>query len=337
MKVHGVKRARGSTIALFLVLSFLVLGAYLAMCQTGVVPVGHHLLEGSVYRILSLNTLLILGPIAGVLLWYEKLSLQDIGIAWRKLPVAVLLWVGIWLPIQGIELVAGLLLQGNAEIDPAWSGSGLAIIGLLVGHLFGTALYEEMAFRGFLLRQCLLSSHGRTKNRQVLSAAVAILVSQLAFTLFHAPWKLMTQGWSANTMGELSGVLLTGIVYSLLYLRTDNLFLVMGVHALGNAPTSLITPTIGTPNLLLLFTVVIWVLWPRMKKWGGEKGEEDDSKQPNHQGSDSAWQDDSRCPTQGSRPAVIHRQHSGPADRPGAAVPPDDHLRRGRVMVLRRG
>ncbi len=267
MNVHVINRARGSTIGLFLALSALILGAYLAVCQSGVVPGGHHLLEAVVCRILSLNTLLILGPIVGVLLCYEKLSLQDIGITWRKLPFAMLLVVGIWLLIQGIELVGGLLLQGNADIDPAWSGDSLAIIGLLVGHLLGTALYEEMAFRGFLLRQCFVSLHRWTKNRRVLSTALAILISQLAFTLFHVPWKLMTQGWSASTMGELSGVLLTGIVYSLLYLRTDNLFLVMGVHALGNAPTFLISPTIGTPNLLLLFTVVIWILWPRLNKW----------------------------------------------------------------------
>ena len=277
MNVHGVRRARGSTIGLFLVLSFLILGAYLAAYWIGFVQMGHDSIEGSVSRILILNTLLILGPIVGVLLWYEKLSLQDIGIVWRKLPFAMLLWVGLWLLIQGIELVAGLLLRGNAEIDPAWSGSGLAIIGLLVGHLFGTALYEEIAFRGFLLRQCFLSLYRWTKNRQVLLTAGAILVSQLVFTLFRLPWKLMTQSWSANTMGELCGVLLTGIVYSLLYLRTDNLFLVMGVHALGNAPTFLIAPTIGTPNLLLLFTVVIWILWPRMNK-----GEENDNPQSNN-------------------------------------------------------
>jgi membrane protease YdiL (CAAX protease family) len=267
MNVQGVRRARGSTIGLFLVLSFLIVGAYLAVYWIGFIQMDHYSIEGSVCRILGLNALLILGPIVGILLWYEKLSLQDIGLVWRKLPFAMLLWVGIWLLIQGIELVAGLLLQGNAEIDAAWSGGGLAITALLVGHLLGTALYEEVAFRGFLLRQCFLSLHRRTKNRQVLLAAAAILVSQLAFAFFHVPWKLMTQGWSANTMGGLSGVLLTGIVYSLLYLRTDNLFLVMGVHALGNAPTSLISPTIGTPNLLLLFTVVIWILWPRMNKW----------------------------------------------------------------------
>jgi membrane protease YdiL (CAAX protease family) len=267
MNVHGVKMARGSTIGLFLALSALVLGAYLAVYWISFVQMGHHSIEGSVCRTLILNTLLILGPIVGVLLWYEKLSLQDIGIAWRKLPFAMLLWVGIWLLIQAIELVAGLLLRGNAEIDPAWGGGGLAIIALLVGHLLGTALYEEMAFRGFLLRQCFVSLDRWMKNRQVLSTALAILVSQLAFTLLHAPWKLLTQDWSMTMVGELSGVLLTGIIYSLLYLRTDNLFLVMGVHALGNAPTSLITPTIGTPSLLLLFIVVIWILWPRMGKW----------------------------------------------------------------------
>lgn len=267
MNLHGVKRARGSAIGLFLVLSFLVLGAFLGVYWLGFVPAGHDSMEGSICRILILNTLLIAGPIVGVLLWYEKLSLQDIGIVWGKLPFAILLWVGIWLLVQGIELVAGLLLRGNAKIDPAWSGGGLAIVGLLAGHLFGTALYEEMAFRGFLLRQCFLNLQGWSKNRQVLLASVAILISQLAFTLFHVPWKLMTQMWSASTMGELSGVLLTGIVYSLLYLRTDNLFLVMGIHALGNAPTSLIAPTIGTPNLLLLFTIVIWILWPRIRTW----------------------------------------------------------------------
>lgn len=270
MNRYVVRKAGGSTIGVFLVLSTLILVAYLAVWQAGVVPVAPHSWKGSVYRILSLNLLLILGPIVGVLLGYGGLSLQDIGIVWRKLPFAMLLWAGIWLLIQGIELLAGLLHRGSAGIDPAWSGGGLAIITLLVGHLFGTALYEEIAFRGFLLRQCFLISHRWTKNRQVLSAAVAILVSQVAFTFFHLPWKLMTQGWSADTMGELCGVLLTGIVYSLLYLRTDNLFLVMGVHALGNAPTSLITPTIGTPNLLLLFMVLIWLLWPRIKKRGGE-------------------------------------------------------------------
>jgi membrane protease YdiL (CAAX protease family) len=267
MNVQGVRRARGSTVGLFLVLSFLIVGGYSAVYWIGFVQMGRHSIEGSVCRILGLNALLILGAIVGVLLWYEKLSLQDIGLVWRKLPFAMLIWAGLWLLVQGIELVAGLLLRGNAEIDPAWSGGGLAIVALLVGHLLGTALYEEMAFRGFLLRQCFVSLVRWTKNRQVLSTALAILVSELAFTLFHVPWKLLTQGWSTNMVGELSGVLLTGIIYSLLYLRTDNLFLVVGVHALGNAPTSLITPTIGTPNLLLLFTVVIWLLWPRMGKW----------------------------------------------------------------------
>jgi membrane protease YdiL (CAAX protease family) len=267
MNRHAVRQSRGSTIGLFLVLSVLVLGAYLVAYWNGYLQWGHSALEGAICRTLVLNALLIVAPIGGVLLWYEKLSLRDIGIVWRKLPFAMLLGVGIWLLVQGIELAAGLLLRGSAGIDPAWRGGGLAIVGLLAVHLFGTALYEEVAFRGFLLRQCLLRFHRWTKNRQALSKAMAILVSQLAFALFHVPWKLVTQGWSADTMGELCGVLVTGIIYSLLYLRTNNLFLVMGVHALGNAPTSLLTPTVGTPNLLLLFMVLIWILWPRMKEW----------------------------------------------------------------------
>ncbi len=52
----------------------------------------------------------------------------------------------------------------------------------------------------------------------------------------------------------------------LLYYRTDNLFLVMIFHALGNAPTPLVTPIIGTNNLLSLFMILILAFWPKIMR-----------------------------------------------------------------------
>jgi len=67
--------------------------------------------------------------------------------------------------------------------------------------------------------------------------------------------------------GELAGILLTGIIYAILYLRTDNLFLVMIFHALGNASTPLTMPVIGTNNILLLFMILIMAFWPLIGRW----------------------------------------------------------------------
>lgn len=252
---------------LFLVLSLILLWVHLGAYQSGLLQTVYDLSRGLIHRTLVLNTLLMLGTVAGVLLWYERLSLPDIGIAWEKLPFAVLFGIGAWLLIQGLEAVVSLIATGGTEIDPAWKESGLATIGLLIGMLFGTALWEEIAFRGFLLRQCFLKFGHWINNNRVLLAVVAILISQMAFALFHVPWKLMTNGMSLYMVGELAGVLLTGVLYALLYLRTGNLFLVIIIHALGNAPTSLVAPTIGTPNLLLLFMMLLLIFWPRMKKW----------------------------------------------------------------------
>ena len=55
-----------------------------------------------------------------------------------------------------------------------------------------------------------------------------------------------------------------GTLYTLIYLRTDNLFIVVGIHALGNTPTTLFnTPPAlsGDGASILIYTLVIILLF----------------------------------------------------------------------------
>jgi hypothetical protein len=55
-----------------------------------------------------------------------------------------------------------------------------------------------------------------------------------------------------------------GVLYTLIYLHTDNLFIVVGIHALGNAPTTLFTTApllAGDGASILIYTVVIAALF----------------------------------------------------------------------------
>lgn len=268
-----IKEARTSTIILFLLTGLGIIGLYLIAYQCGIIQAVQDLSQGLIHRVLILNILLNLVTVAGVLLWYERLRLQDIGIELGKLPFAVAWGIGVWIIIQVVETIAGYLINEGTGIVPDWKLNSLATLGLLIGHLFGTALWEEIAFRGFLLKQCFLKLNRRIENKTLLAIS-SIFVSQLIFMLFHIPWKLLTVKSYPVTFGELAGelagVFINGVIYALLYMRTDNLFLVMIVHALGNAPTSLIIPVLGTPNLLSLFIVLILVLWPRILRWDKE-------------------------------------------------------------------
>jgi len=265
--MNPIREARTSTILLFPLLSLGMLGLFLVGYLGSIVQAIQDSTQGLIHRALLLNIPLTLMTVAGILIWYEKLRLQDIGIVFGKLPLAMVFGVFAWIIIQGTESIVGVLIKGRTGIIPDWQQNSLANLGLLIGHFFGTALWEEIAFRGFLLKQCFLRLSGRTGNKALVTIS-SILVSQLVFMLFHIPWKLMNFESYPMMFGELAGVLLTGIIYAILYLRTDNLFLVVVFHALGNAPTPLMIPVLGTNNILLLFMILIMAFWPLIERWG---------------------------------------------------------------------
>jgi len=187
MIMNPTREARTGTILLFLLLSLGMIGMFLVGYQGGIVQAIQDSTRGLIHQSLLLNITLTLVTVAGILLWYEKLHLQDIGIVFGKLPLATVFGVFAWIIIQGIETIVGVLIKGRTGVTPDWQQNSLAIMGLLFGHFFGTTLWEEIAFRGFLLKQCFLRLSGRTGNKALVTTS-SILVSQLVFMLFHIPW-----------------------------------------------------------------------------------------------------------------------------------------------------
>jgi CAAX protease family protein len=65
----------------------------------------------------------------------------------------------------------------------------------------------------------------------------------------------------------VSGQLLpgmVGVVFALVYVRTGNLFIVVGLHALYDAPTLLFANS-GRPSMVMLLVVALALLvWPRV-------------------------------------------------------------------------
>ena len=166
--------------------------------------------------------------IAGLII--SKNELKESGTSWKAHPIRnILLLVGCFILMQIIDNIA---ILPYALIYPDQGGTmnenniqtALGAVNPLV-FILGTGVLgpitEETVFRNILT----------TKLGRFIPAAVAVIVSSLLFGFIHM---------HALTVPELLSVLphiFTGILWSILIIKTKNISLVYALHILNNLPT----------------------------------------------------------------------------------------------------
>ena len=207
----------------------------------------------------------------GVCLRFGRLRPYDIGWLPRQMGAAVIFTAALWSAAQLVHLGAGLIMHGGIVPAPSFSTHGVGgVLGMLAAQLFGNALFEELAYRGFLFPQLYLRIHG-SGERPWLRFIITLLISQSLFALVHMPNRLYLGLSPTEIAADLALLTGWGVLFTLLYLHTDNLFLVVGIHALGNAPTTLFATAPGLDGaggaLLIYGLAVLGVFcWPMLTR-----------------------------------------------------------------------
>lgn len=266
-----IRRARRTTIIIFLFAHFTLTAVVNLVFFAGnafrpLASATGGLFTGSLLANLVFIAALVLVIILGV----GRLRLYDIGLVRRNIMPGLVYTVGLWLVAQIVHLLAGLATYGTVSLNAEWLTYGVGfMIGLLLTQIFGNALFEEIAYRGFLVPQLYLRLE-RLRDRPWKRLFAALLISQTAFALSHIPNRIYL-GMSAGDIAiDLLMLVGWGILYALLYLRTDNLFLVVGVHALGNTPTTIFATApmltgAGASMLIYLLAVTATFLYPMLR------------------------------------------------------------------------
>ena len=214
------------------------------------------------YENLILFVALLLITVVAILGRWAKLGAASLGLRRDKLAQGLSTVVLVWLGMQAWPFVA----SGSGEIANTWRDPGVwPTLRWAAVMILATALWEEVAFRGFLLPQLYL----KLKGRRWLRIAMALALSQLVFAIAHAPAHIAIRNlWGAELAQMLLLQGIAGLMLGLLYLRTRNLWIVIGIHGLANAPTPLIGGAMGweIPLLLLL------VAWPWLARDRGARG-----------------------------------------------------------------
>ena len=208
--------------------------------------------------VVGLGMILLL--IYGVCLRLGRLRPYDIGWIPAHLRSGIIFTLTLWAAAQVVHLSAGLAAQGSIALAPSVESQGFGVLlGILIGQLFGNALFEELAYRGFLFPQLYLRIHG-SGERPWMRFVITLLISQALFALVHIPNRLYMGMTLSELSPDLAMLIGWGVLFTLVYLRTDNLFIVTGIHALGNAPTTLFAsiPALqGASSSLLIYVLAV--------------------------------------------------------------------------------
>lgn len=220
------------------------------------------------------NLILFAVVVGGIVFGLGRLRPRDVGLRRERLIPAALAVALIWLWMQLAIGVWSLVSGQGLAIDPAWARFGaLVVLGNALGQFCGNALYEEVVWRGVTLPQFYRrfaagAQKPLARGLSVGALIAALAVSQGLFALRHIPVRLW-QGFSLGDLpAEIAALFVLGALFVALYLRTRNLFLVIGVHALYNAPTALLAHGGGVALPALGLAALVLLLWPRLLSRG---------------------------------------------------------------------
>jgi membrane protease YdiL (CAAX protease family) len=199
--------------------------------------------------------------VGGVIFGLGRLRPAEVGLIAARLPEAIVVTALLWIATQALVMAGAWAALGEIPINPRWAERGVTVvIGALIAQLLGNALAEEIIYRGFLLPQSWLKLPARTGWRLL----VAVLISQSIFALSHIPNRIFYGMTLAEITLDMLMLLLFGVYYAFLYLRTGNLFIAVGVHALANQPASIVQSDLPAP-LLLALTLLLAIAWPKLR------------------------------------------------------------------------
>lgn len=201
--------------------------------------------------------------VGGVIFGLGRLRPAEVGLIVARLPEAVIVTAVLWAMTQTLAAVGVWASMGEMSINPRWAERGVTVmLGALLSQLFGNALAEETIYRGFLLPQTWLKLP--IAQHPGWRLLLTVLISQGVFALSHIPNRIFN-GMPITAMAPDMLILLAfGLYFTFLYLRTGNLFIAVGVHALVNQPVSIIQSDLSAP-LLMTLALLLAIVWPKLR------------------------------------------------------------------------
>lgn len=203
--------------------------------------------------------------VLGLLMLVGRMRASEFGVVTAQIGQGVFVLALVWLALNVISVVVVLVTGQALSWDSRWAEWGvLAVLGSLIGQVFGNALVEEIQYRGFLLPQFWHKLRALA-DRPRLRVVLAVALMGAIFSLSHIPNRIVHQQ-PFDDWAMLFGM---GALFALIYLRTENLFVAVALHALHNAPTLLFASPLDYALPIMVLDALVVVFWPQIAGFYG--------------------------------------------------------------------
>lgn len=188
-----------------------------------------------------------------------KVSPRTLGIDARRIPLAIAAVCAIWGLVQLAEATVALTRYESLAIYPGW-GNPRGMLTPLIERMIGSVIAEELIWRGLVLTWCLDYFERRRPIRDpFIRTGSALLISQSAYAIAEIIDATAARGRLGLQSLDFPLLAVSGVFFALLYLRTRNLWLVMGVHLLTIWPAPLLSSPIDPAKLTVALAAVLLV------------------------------------------------------------------------------
>lgn len=259
-----MRRAPLGAVVLLVPTQLAVLAALLGRAREPLAVLGRAT-GGFVNPSLPLYGIAFLVTVVPLALVWGGLRPRDIGLRRRGLGLGLLTTAGTWLVLQAAEGGASWLRAGGVVVWRGW-GQPVPALSFLVAMLLAAPLVYEASYRGFALPQLEMRLPGGRRERLVK----AVLLSALLSALVQLPYGLLVLRLDTDSLViRTIGLTLTALLFGALYVRTGNLWVAGGIHALMRAPTPLFRPVFPAWWVTVPVMLALVLFWPRSRAGGG--------------------------------------------------------------------
>lgn len=213
-----------------------------------------------------------------LLLGMERVHPVAAGLKFRDIPRGLLIGAAIWGLCQLSLAVVALGRHGSLSLYVGWAEPA-AMIAPLLRRFLTDVFAEEMFWRGILFIWILRQLDVRRWHDPLSRIGAALLASQILFGLTRLPTQILDGSARMIPPGAaLVAFTVTGIFYALIYLRTNNIWLVMVVHTLSLWPLPLFAFELDPSKLVILISAVLLI--PTRRSQSSPPGRRRGSSQP---------------------------------------------------------
>ncbi|MEM8486965.1 MAG: CPBP family glutamic-type intramembrane protease [Bacteroidota bacterium] len=221
--------------------------------------------SGVVDSLFVLSIIKIAFVVLGVVFWIGRFRGRHLGLGWSKLKEGLIATFFIWAILQAVQVAYGMVVSTEVGYHIDWQQEGaLKIIGAFILYAIGKAFFDELTYRGLLLPQLHLKCQRYLNLDARIILGLAVVISQTIYLIIQLPLISLFISTGFSSVMTLTSLFFLSILNALIYLRTKNLYITIGMHAIWFQPIFVASPAVPHTFILVLLAIGFILVWPML-------------------------------------------------------------------------